>query len=501
MKRIGIGTADGQMRIALLEQSRLAEWRTRSESGEPRIGAIYLGKVARVVPGIQSAFLDIGTDEHAFLYVDEAAPPKQRGAEERSISHFVREGETLLVQVIKEATESKAPRLTTQISLQGRLLVYLLPEGNGAGAEPVSLSRKIRDPQKRAELQAVMLGLLADGEGVVVRTEAAEADREQLQQEWMFLRERWQQILLAAQGKRTPGPVWQGDDVIESALRDFLSADVAEVVVEDAGLYQETRRLMQALFPESLAKLRWHREREPLFWQWGIREQLMAALHREVPLPGGGNLVIERTEALTVIDVNTGAFQGRGGQQREQAVTLANVEAAREIARQLRLRDIGGIVLIDFINMRESANRERVLQALRTSLADDPVPAAVIGMTPLGLVEVTRKRTGASLAERMTETCSCCAGSGRLLHSAVHFQHLREDLAAVVRTQEAEAALVELSRRLYEKWQSGQAPVEGWPLHLYVLPGEELAGDRYRILYAGRAEEAERLYLTRTKKP
>ncbi|MEJ8545726.1 Rne/Rng family ribonuclease [Brevibacillus borstelensis] len=500
MKRLGISKADGQLRVALMNQRKLTEWRSQSEASEALSGAIFYGKVANVVPGIQSAFVDIGRDEQAYLYVDEAAPPPSKGKPaKRSISACVRVGESLLVQVIKEGTETKAPRLTTRVSLQGRLLVYLPPEGRGTGDEPVSISRKIRNEPKRDRLYALMSSLLEQGEGAIVRTEAAEAEEEQLMREWAFLRRRWRDAWQAVKGRKAPFRVSTGDALIEETLRDFLSAGVDEVVVEDAALFREIGELMQVLFPEELPKLRWHREKESLFDQWGVREQLAAALQRQVPLAGGGNIVIERTEALTVIDVNTGAFLGKGGQQREQAVTAANLEAAAEIARQLRLRDIGGMIVIDFINMREEKNRERVLKALENALSDDPVPASVLGMTSLGLVEMTRKRTRASLSERLTEPCSCCEGSGRALKIEEHFQYLREDLAALARVQDAEAALVELSDRLFAYWKREQAGGSEWPLDLYVCKAEEPGGERYRILYAGSRKEAERLQLSHAK--
>ncbi|MED1852055.1 Rne/Rng family ribonuclease [Brevibacillus borstelensis] len=498
MKSAGISNAGGQLRIALMNKGKLVEWRTQAEASEALSGDIYYGKVAKVVPGIQSAFIDIGYDQQAFLYVDEAAPISGKKAG-RSISAYVREGESLLVQVIKEGTETKAPRVTARVSQQGRLLVYLPAEGLGAGEEPVSVSRKIRNECARERLTTLMSSLLEKGEGVIVRTEAAEADEEQLRREWAYLRGRWRDAWQAVQGKKAPCRLLLDDSLIEAALRDFLADGAEEVIVEDAALFRKVGKLMEAMFPEELPKLRWHRQKEPLFAQWGVREQLALALQRQVPLAGGGNIVIDRTEALTVIDVNTGAFSGRGGQQREQAVTAANLEAADEIARQLRLRDIGGMIIVDFINMREEKNRERVFKALESALKADPVPVSVLGMTSLGLVEMTRKRTRASLAERLTEPCPCCEGGGRMLKIEECFRYLRVDLEALAKVQDAEAALVELSDRLFEYWQNGQADGSAWPVTLYVRKAEELSGGRYRILYAGSRQEAERLWLSHAK--
>ncbi|USG64126.1 Rne/Rng family ribonuclease [Brevibacillus ruminantium] len=498
MRKIGITTVDGQVRIALMNQRELVELRLQPAESQPEAGAIYYGKVAKVVPGIQSAFLDIGSGTQAYLYVEEAVTMKSRETLP-PINSLVRQGESLLVQVIKEATETKAPRLTTRVSLQGRLLVYFPPEGNGTGEEPISLSRKLKNDEQRKRLYTVMQRLLKPGESCIVRTEAAEADEALLEREWLFLRERWQNAWQAVQGKKSPFPVWQGEDPIEGALRDFLQGGAHAIVVEGAELYQHIRKLMAVLFPEELDKLQWYHQKERLWEAWVVNSQLSTALRREVPLPSGGNLVIERTEALTVIDVNTGAFLGKGGQQREQAVTQANLEAAKEIARQLRLRGIGGMIVIDFVNMQDTGNRERVLEALRTALADDPAPTAVLGMTALGLVEMTRKRTKASLAELLTEECDCCQGSGRRRKADEYLLDLRDDLAALARNQEAEAAVVELSPRLYRHWQRWQARGTALPLQLHVYLSMDWAEDKYRIVYVGNREEAERLSLLRSK--
>lgn len=515
MKQVAISGAGGWLRVALLEQGRLVEWRSEQAETEPLAGCVYRGRVTDVLPGIQAAFVDIGQGKNAFLYVDDALPPFH-GTEKRPINELVRVGETLLVQVSKEAAEGKAPKVTTRVSIPGRLLVYLPPEGRAAGmsasglpgagvpVEPgarVSVSRKIADEAKRRKLRELAAGLLADGEGVIVRTEAENAGDEEVARELAYLRKRWREALASAAGRKTPCLICRDADLIEAALRDFGAEDVEEIVVEEAAAFQRVRELAEALFPGAADKLRRYQGREPLFERLGVAAQLDRALQRRIPLPSGGHLVFDRTEAMTVIDVNTGAFSGKGGQQREQAVTAANLEAAREIARQLRLRDIGGIVLIDFVNMQEAANRERVLTALRAEAAKDTAPVAVLGMTALGLVELTRKRVRASLAERMTEPCPCCGGTGRVLSVDELERRLFDELSGLVRSQEAEAALVEVPARLYERLAAGGHEERERPLHLYVLRSDRLPPERYRILYAGRSEEAERLYREKSEMP
>jgi ribonuclease G len=506
VKQVAISGSGGRLWAALLEQGRLVEWRSEQAETEPQAGCVYRGRVTDVLPGIQAAFVDIGQGKNAFLYVDDALPPFH-GTEKRLINELVRVGETLLVQVSKEAAEGKAPKVTTRVSIPGRLLVYLPPEGRAVGtvenglpvasvpAEPtarVSVSRKIADEAKRRKLRERAAGLLEDGEGVIVRTEAEHADDEAVARELTFLRKRWREALASAAGRKTPCLICRDVGLIEAALRDFGAEDAEEIIVEETAAFQRVKELTEALYPDAADKIRRYQGREPLFERLGLVAQLDRALQRRIPLPSGVHLVFDRTEAMTVIDVNTGAFSGKGGQQREQAITAANLEAAREIARQLRLRDIGGIVLIDFVNMQEAANRERVLAALRAEAAKDTAPVAVLGMTALGLVELTRKRVRASLAERMTEPCPCCGGTGRVLSVDELERRLFDELGGLVRSQEAEAALIEVPARMYERL-AADSP-EGRPLHLYVLRADHLPPERYRILYAGRREEADRLY-------
>ncbi|MGZ0052725.1 Rne/Rng family ribonuclease [Brevibacillus gelatini] len=478
----------GGVRIAYLADGQLIEWRTQETGGHVSAGDLYYGRIADVKPGIQSAFVDIGCGQNAYLYVDDTLPVTSGGKDKASISERVQAGQYVICQVIKEGSELKAPKISLKISLQGRYLVYLPLE------EGLSLSRKIDEPKERQRLKQIISPLFGSKEGAIVRTEAAGVDGEDLARELAYLRKRWEGVCQQAEAKKSPGRLGSDLDVVEAALREALAEGLDEVVVEDAATYQQVKAALAVFASDAQNLLRKYTGKEPLFDALGVEAKLKRALQREVPLANGGYLVIDRTEAMTVIDVNTGSFTGGGGQQREQAVTATNLEAAKEIARQLRLRDIGGIIIVDFIDMKEPANKEKVLAMLKKELARDRVPATVHGMTALGLVELTRKRVRASLAERLTEPCAACEGRGRVLRADESIHRLQNELAALARSQQAEAAVVELSARLFPLVDDGaKAAANGWPLRVFKREEPRLAPDGYRITYAGSAAEAKRL--------
>jgi ribonuclease G len=426
--------------------------------------------------------------------VDDASPRNGAVSGKPNISERVQIGEKVIVQVSKEGTELKAPKVTTRVSLQGRYLVYLPKEAG------VSISRKIADTTVRQKLIDTLTAWLEPGEGVIVRTEAADAGVSRLSEELTYLKKRWRDTLAQAEQLSGPGFVSRDLAMLEAVIRDLAGSGVEEVLVEHGNTFQQVKAIMQVFAEENLNKLRWYQGSEPLFSHMGIETQLQRALQRQVSLKSGGHLVIDRTEAMTVIDVNTGAFTGKGGQQREQAITATNLEAAEEIACQLRLRDIGGIIIIDFIDMKEAANKERVIAALKRELSRDPVPSTVLGITALGLVEMTRKRVRSSLAERMTEPCDACAGHGRVWTVAEMQHRLWSEVTSLVKTQEAEAVLIDLPERLFRLMSDlTLEDQQQWPARMFLLHSPERKPDEYRILYAGRAEEAARLYVKQSQ--
>lgn len=494
MRQIAISGSGQRVRVALVEEGRLREWRTEHAGLDVVAGDLYVGRVADVKPGIQSAFIDIGTDKNAYLYVDDALPNDGASPQKQTINERIRVGEKILVQVSKEGTELKAPKLTMKISLQGRYLVFLPKE------EGISISRKISEEARRQSLGELFTPVLEKGEGIIIRTKAAEADEQKLLDELSYLRKSWQDTLIQAEQAKGPGRVSRPTEIMEGILRELLATKSDEIIVEHGPTYQQVKAIMAVFAADHIKQLRWYQGSQTLFDQLGVEAERKRALQRQVPLKNGGFLVIDRTEAMTVIDVNTGSFTGTGGQQREQAVTATNLEAAQEIAYQLRLRDIGGIIIIDFIDMKEAANKERLLTALKRELARDAVPSTVLGMTTLGLVEMTRKRVRPSLEERVTEPCEACGGDGRVWSVAEVEQRLEDEVAALVRGQEADALLIELPPRLYERIERQEEAADA-RLHarLYYLQSPRLKPDEYRILYVGNEKEAERLYQKHTQ--
>ncbi len=493
MKRILISAENGQTRVAVLEADRLVELHAETGETESLVGNIYRARVDNVLSGMQAAFVDIGQKKNAFLYIDDALPPafhKTRGGREKpNIRELVHNGQELLVEVTKEAFGSKAPRVTTQISLTGRMLVYM-PYGG-----QVSVSRRILDERERKRLEAVARELIDESEGVILRTMAEGADRERLAAELAYLREVWADALAQGKEKKPPCLVYRDADLPVRVVRDLFADDVDELIVDRLAVLERVKQTVRAFHPERADRVRFYQGKTPLFAAYGVDAEIDKALKRHVPLKSGGFLVIDQTEAMTVIDVNTGRFTGAGGQRLEETVTRANLEAAEEIARQLRLRDIGGIVIIDFIDMNSQASRERVLAALQAALARDRTTTVVLGITRLGLVEMTRKKIRQNLSDALTRPCPVCDGRGRVLSGAEALFRLEQEVRASVRQREIEAVVVEaasdLAALLAEGGEAARLAGE-LGIAVHVVAREGMTPGRYRIAYAGSAGEGER---------
>ncbi|UFJ39046.1 Rne/Rng family ribonuclease [Brevibacillus humidisoli] len=496
MKQIVIGRTGGQTRIAILEEGKLVELMIESLD-QALLGNVYRARVADVVAGMQAAFVDIGIDQNAYLYIDDISleqigeERKEQANPKPGIRQLVQRGAQLLVQVSKEGIGSKAPRVTTKISLPGRTLVYL-PHGG-----QVAVSRRIRDERVKERLVNMIGALLGDGEGAILRTTAADASEQQIATELSALRQTWMEALERTKDVKPPHLVHQAADVVLRTVRDQCTVDVDEVVVEDASTYRRIKQDLSAFSPELTDRIRLYQGKQPLFQALGIDVELDKALRRQVWLKNGGFIVLDQTEAMTVIDVNTGKFTGKSAQQLEETVTAANLEAASEIARQIRLRDIAGIIIIDFIDMKAEANRARVLEHLQQQLANDRTSTYVCGFTRLGLLEMTRKRVRPSLGEALTVTCPVCSGRGRVLSAVELARRLEEEVSGLAKSQEAEAVVVQLPALLFEHFLAGEKAE--WHrlerelmLKLYLHKTESISPDQYRILYVGSEKEASR---------
>lgn len=438
MKReILISATKGETRVAILEDDRLVELLVDRPDIRRTIGNIYRGRVEAVLPGLQAAFVDLGLGKSAFLHASDLVEPEDEELEEEdperrraskkapNIQDLVKRGDTLLVQVVKEPIGTKGPRVTTQISLAGRYLVYM-PFGSKIG-----VSRKIESREERARLREILARLVSGGEGgVIVRTVAEGASEEALRRELKSLIGVWKKIKRKATFLRAPALVHREASLTSGIIRDLFSDRVDNLWVDSKEIYEEIRQYLRQLDPDLLDRVTFYQDPVPLFDKFDIESEIRDLFKRRVDLPTGGYLVIEPTEALVSIDVNTGRYTG-SAKDPEKTILRTNLEAAREIARQLRLRDIGGIIVIDFIDMDSRANRDRVLQELRTHLARDRARTRAFAVSELGLIEMTRQRVRESLWALMTTACPACEGTGRVFRPEVVVRRIERSLRRV----------------------------------------------------------------------
>ncbi|MGA2708717.1 MAG: ribonuclease G [Steroidobacteraceae bacterium] len=406
-----INASVNEARAAVVEGGVVQEVFLERASRRGLISNIYKGRVSRVLPGMQAAFIDIGLERTAFLHASDIvdANHAETGIEPprtESIRALVAEGNEILVQVVKDPLGTKGARLTTYITLPSRHLVYM-PQGRGVG-----VSARIDNEAERERLRETVQSFIEPDEnaGYIVRTAAEDAAPEALRIDMMYLRKLWE--FIRQRGMRTqPGNLVHADLPLHlRILRDLLSPDVDRVIVDQGNAYREMQEFAGTFMPDSLSRIELHADARPLFEVQHVEEEIQKALDRKVTLKSGGYLIIDQTEAMTTIDVNTGAFVGH--RNLEETIFRTNLEAAVAIARQLRLRNLGGIIIIDFIDMEESEHRRQVIQALEKALDSDHVKTNISSVSPLGLVEMTRKRTRESLEHVLCRACPTCEGRG-----------------------------------------------------------------------------------------
>lgn len=391
--------------IAVLEDGVLVEHYVTRGSNSSMVGNVYLGRVQNVLPSMEAAFVDIGRGRNAVLYAGEVNwDAAGLEGQPKRIEFALKSGDPVLVQVTKDPVGQKGARLTSQISLPGRFLVYV-PDGSMTG-----ISRKLPDSE-RSRLKSILKRVMPEDAGVIVRTASEGAPEDALEQDILRLKAQWDDISAKVKSSNPPTLLYSEPDLAIKVVRDIFNEDVNQLVISGEAGYSAINDYVTAVAPDLSPRLERWVGTEDLFSHYRVDEQLMKALDRKVYLPSGGSLVIDRTEAMTVVDVNTGKFTGQGGNL-EQTVTRNNLEAAEEIVRQLRLRDIGGIIVVDFIDMVLESNRDLVLRRLVECLGRDRTKHQVAEVTSLGLVQMTRKRIGSGLIESFSTTCESCAGRG-----------------------------------------------------------------------------------------
>ncbi|MFZ5852252.1 MAG: Rne/Rng family ribonuclease, partial [Actinomycetota bacterium] len=403
--------ADTRIQIAVLEDGVLVEhFVARTTGSDSMVGNVYLGRVQNVLPSMEAAFVDIGRGRNAVLYAGEVNwDAVGMEGQPRRIELALKSGQSVLVQVTKDPVGHKGARLTSQVSLPGRYLVYV-PDSSLTG-----ISRKLSDVE-RNRLKSVLRGVLPEDAGVIVRTAAEGASEDELARDVSRLRAQWEDIGRKAATASAPALLYAEPDLAIRVVRDIFNEDFTRMVVSGADVWDTIEQYVGWVAPDLAPRLERWTGPQDVFAAYRIDEQLLKALDRKVWLPSGGSLVIDRTEAMTVIDVNTGKFTGKGGNL-EETVTRNNLEAAEEIVRQLRLRDVGGIIVVDFIDMVLESNRDLVLRRLLECLSRDRTKHQVAEVTSLGLVQMTRKRVGQSLLDVFSEPCERCNGRGLIVHT------------------------------------------------------------------------------------
>ncbi|WP_240126357.1 ribonuclease G [Thermomonas alba] len=437
-----------ETRVAVVENGMLQELHIERGSQRGVVGNIYKGKVQRVMPGMQAAFVDIGLDRGAFLHANDIfrsaplgagdgdEPPPASPQVQVAVTDLLRDGAEIVVQVVKDPIGSKGARLTTQISIPSRYLV-LLPR-----SKVIGISARIEDEAERARLKGLMQTLTADGPGYgyIVRTNAEGQPAEALAEDIAYLRRVWEQVESKAATAGVGACLYEDLSLPLRAVRDLIRRDVERVRVDSRETCERLREFAARYMPALADKIEHYAGARPIFDMYGVEDEIQRALEKEVPLKSGGYLVIDQTEAMTTVDVNTGSFLGQ--RNLEETAFRTNLEAAQAVARQLRLRNLGGIIIIDFIDMHDAEHRRQVLRTLEKSLAKDHAKTTVYDFSPLGLVEMTRKRTVDSLERQLCEPCHECGGRGMVKTAETVTYEIFREIVRAVRQFEAARLLV-----------------------------------------------------------
>ena len=461
------------------------------------VGNIYKGKVDNVLPGMEAAFVDIGLERNGFLHVDEIvlpggqAVPKRGRGRGRRIDELIKPGQEIIVQVVKDPLKTKGARLSMQLSIAGRYLVYM-PQGGGIG-----VSKRLPDNERQRLRKLIEKVDIGDG-GAIVRTAAQGAKKEDFVREIAYLHRLNEVVEERAKKSDVGQMVFQEADLSIRVVRDVLVEEFEGAIIDDEKQYERVTKFLQRTAPELAERVEHYKNKQPLFEKWDVEAAFDSVLSRRVDLPSGGYLMIDYAEALTVIDVNTGSFTGKGKSARlEDTITKTNLEAAEEVVNQLRLRDIGGIIVIDFIDMARSSNRDQVLKTLRKALDEDKTKTYVVEVSPLGLVEMTRQNITDGVREILTKPCPTCDGEGVVeSEETVAIDVLRKLRELVGGQAKNDAFLIrvhpKVARKLLEPDSGLRELEEESGRHFHFEGGEALPLSTYEVAEEGSRDEIER---------
>jgi ribonuclease G len=500
-KTILVSAERGETRVAVLEakqkggKSNVAELYIERRGRRSIVGNIYKGKVDNVLPGMEAAFVDIGLERNGFLHVDEIltadgeqAPRRGRGGGRR-INELIKPGQEILVQVVKDPLKTKGARLSMNVSIAGRYLVYA-PSGSGVG-----VSRRLAD-KERDRLRKMVDRTYKGPGGLIVRTAAHGAKKSDFVREISYLQKLNEVLERRSEGSKAPALVFQEADLSIRVLRDVFLSEFEKAIIDSPKQFERVTNFFQRTAPELVDGVELYQGSKPLLEKWKVDEEIESTLNRRVDLPSGGYLIIDYTEALTVVDVNSGSFTGRGKGGLEETITKVNTEAAEEAVRQLRLRDIGGIIVIDFIDMARASNRDKVLKTMRKALDADKSKSYVVEVSPLGLVEMTRQNVTDGVREILTEKCPTCEGEGVVLSAeTVALEGLRKMRDIAAENGDSEAFLIRVNPKVAHELtaeDSGLAELEeetGKRFHFEG--GEALPIDTFTVVEQGNRAEIE----------
>jgi ribonuclease G len=479
----------GEQRVAIVEDDRVAEVYLERPERRSIAGNIYLGTVDNVLPGMEAAFVEIGLEKNGFLYVDEIVVPELEGKRHgKKITDLIARGQQILVQAVKDPMKTKGARLTTEISLPGRFLVFV-PQGEGLG-----VSRRLDDAE-RTRLKDIIKKLDVKEGGVIVRTAAEGASAEDVERDLVFLQRLWKTIQARAKTAKAPSLVYQEAELPLRIVRDLFAGDFESAQIDHERTYKRIVGYLKKTSPHMLERVHRYKEKTPLFEGTGVDAEIRSTLNRRVDLPSGGYLIFDYAEAFTVVDVNTGRFVGSRSKNStgrlEDTITKNNLEAVKEVVRQLRLRDIGGIIVIDFIDMANPKNRATVEEALRTELERDRTKTYVVEISPLGLVEMTRQNVTDGPREILTKKCPTCAGDGIVVSEASAALEVERRLRTLAAGSRAQAFQVEVNPKtmslLLGKGGSRLAEIEeASKKRFFLAPKEGAHADHAAVLAEGK---------------
>ncbi len=451
-----VNVTPSETRVALVENGILKEVHIERESKRGIVGNIYKGKITRVLPGMQSAFVDIGLEKAAFLHASDIVSHTECIDESekkqfivKDISELVREGQSIIVQVVKDPIGTKGARLTTDITLPSRYLVFM-PENSHVG-----VSQRIESETEKERLKALVEPYCDELGGFIVRTAAEDVSEESLQQDAAFLKRLWRKVMERKSKYKVKSMIYGEVALAQRVLRDFVGTEISAVIIDSKITYEQVKEFLSEFMPELAQNVQLYSGTQTLFDAYGVEDAIQKGLEKRVDLKSGGYLIIDQTEAMTTIDINTGAFVGH--RNLEQTVFNTNIEATKAIARQLQLRNLGGIIIIDFIDMQDEEHKARVLQSLEDALAKDRVKTNVNGFTQLGLVEMTRKRTRESLEHILCEDCPACKGKGVQKTVETVSYEIQREIVRVHRLFSVECFVVYVSKNVFDYFEENQA--------------------------------------------